>query len=122
MFFLARGKEAAVVRAKPNRVVQREHALFAMVLGDWAAKLATLACDIAKACMAFAACPFVHVVEKFTALVSSLWRRNGADNTATFNNAFKQPEAGGLEMIGDIMDDQRVAQIWLVGAVIEHRF
>ena len=118
LLFFASGEEATIVWPKSNSFVQRAHPLFAMVLGDWAAKFATLAGDITKSGVAFAARPFVHVVEEFTALVSSLWRRNGADNAAAFNNAFKQAEARGFEMIGNVVDHQRIAQIGLVSAVI----
>ena len=122
LLFLARSKEATIVGTKANGVVQRLHAFVAMVLGNGAAKFASLAGNVAQASMAFAACPFIHVVKEFAALFRCLWRRDSTDNAAAFDDAFKQAETRFGEMAGHVMNDQRVAQIGLVRAVIQHRF
>ena len=122
LLFLARSKEATIVGTKANGVVQRLHPFVAMILGNGAAKFASLAGDVTQASMAFAACPFVHVVKEFAALFRCLWRRDSADNAAAFDDAFKQAEARFCEMAGHVMNDKRVAQIGLVCAVIQHRF
>ena len=120
LLFLASGKEATIVGTKANGVVQRLHAFVAVVLGNGAAKFASLAGDVAQASMAFATRPFIHIVKEFAALFRRLRRGDSADNAAAFDDAFKQAEARFGEMAGHVMNDQRVAQIGLVGAVIQH--
>ena len=80
LVFLAGGEEDAVVGAKAHRLGQLVHALGAVVLGDRAAPFAALAGGVAEAGEAFAARPFVHLVEEFAALVGGARRRDRADH------------------------------------------
>ena len=120
--FLAGGEETAIIRAKAERLIQRQHAFLAMVLGDGAAELTALAGDIAETGIAFAARPFVHVVEELAALFGRAGRRNGAHDVAALHHLGEQAKARPDEVAADIADDDRVAQVGLVVAVLQHRF
>ena len=71
---------------RPIASAERVHALLAVVLGDRAAPLAALAGGVAEAGIAFAARPFVHVVEELAALLGGAGRRNGADDAALLDD------------------------------------
>ncbi len=120
--FLAGGEENAVVGAKAHRVGERVHAFGAVVLGDRAAPFAALAGRIAEAGEALAPRPFVHVVEEFAALFGGARRRDGADHPALLDDPGEQAEARAAEMLADVVDEQRIAQVGLVAAIFEHRF
>src|SRR3546814_5427079 len=85
---------------------------------DGAARLAALDVDIAKPGMAFAARPVVHVVEELAAALARPGCRNGAHDAPALHDAGEQPEARSTEMIGDVDDLYRVAQVRLVIAEI----
>src|SRR3546814_10564281 len=72
--------------------------------------------------MAFAARPVVHVVEELAAALARPGCRNGAHDAPALHDAGEQPEARSTEMIGDVDDLYRVAQVRLVIAVFQHRF
>src|SRR4051812_5413350 len=93
-----------------------------MILGDRSAPLPTFAGRIAQAGEALASGPFVHVVEELAALLGSTKRRNGANHAAFVDDARKQPEARAFEMLADVGDQERIAQVRLVGTVLEQRF
>ena len=119
---LAGGKEAAVVGPEAERVEQRSGGRLAMVLGDGAAEFSALARHIAEAGIALGARPLVHVVEELAAQPRRVRRRDGAHRLAGLDQLGKQAEAGAAEMLADILNDDRVAQIGLVVAVFQHRF
>src|SRR3546814_10067001 len=116
------GEKYAVVEAKAKRCDQLCRAFLAVILGDGAARLAALDVDIAKPGMAFAARPVVHVVEELAAALARPGCRNGAHDAPALHDAGEQPEARSTEMIGDVDDLYRVAQVRLVIAVFQHRF
>ena len=97
--FLARGEEDAVVGTEADRFGNAVHALFAVVLGDRAAPFAALAGDVAEAGEAFAARPFVHVVEELAALLGSARRRDRADDCALLDQSCEQAEARAFEVL-----------------------
>src|SRR5690606_9578703 len=99
----------------------RFHAFGAVVLGNGPSELTALAGDVAEAGEAFAARPVVHVVEELAALVRRARRRNGADDAAGAGDLLEQAEARFSEVAGDVGNAQRVAQVRLVGAELEHR-
>jgi hypothetical protein len=91
-----------------------------VVLGDRTAELATLAGDVAQAGVALGTRPVVHLVEELAALVGGAGRGDRANHAARAHDLLEQAEAGLGELAGDIADDQRVAQVRLVTAVVEH--
>src|SRR5206468_11241654 len=111
--FLARRKEQTVVGTNAERMGERIHLLGPMVLGDWAAPFATLACRIAETCEAFGALPFVHVVEEFAAKAGGVWSGHGADHAGAFDNLGEQAEARTAELLANIVDQKRISEIRL---------
>ncbi len=79
---LACGKEQPIVVAEAQFGVNRLHAVFAVVLGDRSAEVAAFARNIAEACIALAARPFVHLVEEFAALFGGARRKDRAHDAA----------------------------------------
>jgi hypothetical protein len=118
---LAGGEEDAVVRAEAELGDELARCLLAMVLGDRAAELAAFLRDVAEARIAFAARPFVHLVEEFAALLGRDRCRDCADDAAGLDELGEQAEAGAAEVIGDVGDQDGIAQVRLVGAVFQHR-
>src|SRR6185369_14977157 len=114
--------EDSVIRTEPHRLGQAVHALLAVVLGDRASPLAALPRGIAEAGEALAPRPFVHVIEELAALLGRAGSRNGANDRALFDEAGEQAEARAFEMLADVCDQQRIAQVRLVGAIFEQRF
>ena len=112
-------EEQAVVGAKAELRIKRLHAFLPVVFGNWAAEFARFARDIAKPRMTFAARPFVHLVKELAALVRSARCRDHADHAAAADNLLKQAKTRGGEVLRDIGDDQRIAQIGLVRAIFE---
>src|SRR5205814_1311102 len=71
---------------------------------------------------ALASRPFVHVVEKFPAEAGRVGRRDCSNHTAAVDDLGEQAEARASEMPADVADQQRIAQVGLVGAVLQQRF
>src|SRR6185503_8213785 len=97
------------------------HAFVAVVLGDRAAPLAALPGGVTQAREALAPRPFVHVVEEFAALFGRAGRRDRADDATLLDDAGEQAETRAFEMCADIADQQRIAEIRLVGSVFQQR-
>ena len=93
-----------------------------MVLGDRAAQLAALPGDVAEAGKAFGPRPFVHVVEELAALLGGARRRDGADHAALADDAGRTGRSPSPRNARHVGDQDRVAQVGLVGAVFQHRF
>src|SRR3546814_10586581 len=93
-----------------------------MRISDWSSDVCSSdLVDIAKPGMAFAARPVVHVVEELAAALARPGCRNGAHDAPALHDAGEQPEARSTEMIGDVDDLYRVAQVRLVIAVFQHQ-
>ena len=116
--FFASGKKQPVVGTNAERMGERIHLLGPMVLGDWAAPFATLACRVAETCETFGARPFVHVVEEFAAKAGGVWSGHGADHAGAFDNLGEQAEARTAELLADIVDQKRISEIRLVCSVL----
>src|SRR5579859_1566464 len=120
--FLASREEQPVIRPEAERVGHRVHALFAMVLGDRAAPLAALAGGVAEAGEALGLRPGVHVVEELAALLGGARRGDRTDHVAALDDRGEAAEARALEELRHVRDQDRVAQVRLVVAVLQHRF
>ena len=116
ILFLTGGEENAIVGSKSHRLCYLVHALFAVVLGDWAAPITALARRIAEASEALAPRPLIHVVEEFAALFGRS-RRRDSRTRAPFSTRPAKIQARALELLRDIGDQQRIAQIRLVTSV-----
>src|SRR5690606_21412456 len=86
------GEEAPVVGPEADRLVERLHALLAVVLGDRAAELAGLASDVAEPGVALGAGPLVHLVEELAALLGGRGGRNSAHHAARTDDLLEQAE------------------------------
>src|SRR5207253_131269 len=111
-------EEDAIVRADTHLLGKAVHPLLAVILGNGAAPLAPLARSVAEPGEALASSPLVHVVEEFARQTGGVRGNHRADNSATPCDLRKKAKARAFEVGANIADQQRVAQIGLVGAVV----
>src|SRR6185312_12119150 len=107
---------------QPELAADRSRSLRADIVGQGASALAALAPhDVAEAGLAFALRPRVHAVAERARSAA----RSG-DRPDLVLRIFQHPrehlEARTAEMLGDVLHLERVAQVWLVAAVVADRF
>src|SRR3546814_16405551 len=77
--------------------------------------------EVAEPGGAFLARPVVGLVEEAARPAGGTRGRNAAHHGTVLDVAGKHAEAGAAEHLGHVREDDRVAQVRLVGAVFQHR-
>ncbi len=117
---LTGSEEHAIIRAKTERLGKLRHTFVTMILGDRSTELAAPCALRSQALQTFGLRPAVHIVEELPALLRSVRRGNGPYDVTTLDDRGEAAEARSREMLRDIADQDRIAQIGLVIAVFQH--
>src|SRR3712207_2468245 len=91
-----------------------------MVLRNGTAPFAALARGVSQAGESFAPGPLVHVVEELAAEPGGVRRRHRANDAASIDDLREQAEAGAAEVLADVANHERIAQVGFVAAVLQH--
>ena len=115
------GKEHRVSVASPDGGADGPDALVFQIACDRTLGFAGGKLDVAEAGPALLPRPVVEFVEEGARLGGGRGRRNRSHHRARIHRACEEAEARPPELLGDVGDDDGVAQVGLVGAVPEQR-
>ena len=92
-----------------------------MILGDRTPPLTALAGCVAEPGKALAPRPLVHIVEELAALFCRARCGDRPHHRTLIHEPREQAEARASEMLAHVADQQRIAQVGLVGAIFVQR-
>ncbi len=117
---LITGEEDSIPLTHTGDLANLRNARFIEIFRDGAFGFPVLEDDVAEAACAFLAGPVVHLVEEAARPVGGARRRNRPYDSPRLNIFREQAEARAAERFRRITENDRVAQIRLVGAVFQH--